>query len=568
MLTKQSIKKIFLTFFGEKKTQNITTFFVRFLINFHKNLIIDHQYRIVKYEIPHKHCFFGYYDIPSINKDEKYLLSHVTTSMDQKTIASIGYFNIKTQVFIKLADTHAWNTQQGSRLQWFDNTSIIFNDYIDNNYCCRIIDSSGILLKKIDYALYDISSDRRLGCYLNFELLNLFRPGYGYSCKTNVDLNTESNGIYLVDINNNSSTCIIELETIKNYHLYSEGTTKHYINHLKFSPNGEKIMFFHLWEENNERRSRLFVIDTVGKIIALFSDFTNVSHYTWKSNNELFITVITKQKLEYRLYNIFTTDYISESFLYNDGHPTFINSKEYITDTYPDKTGMQHIFLCKYGIKKYELVSIYHKPDQINEYRCDLHPRTSQQFLNFDSNSFKNRVQYILTKKDKINQIESKFDIYHTLTGNFPKNKFQIIKFYLSSLAYRDALVLNAYIQCKSGFKKRRYFNKLTRNNSSFIGNNVKIGHNLHIMHFSGINLGNDVIIGNNCTIYQQVTIGKEKGGYPIIGNNVTIFAGAKIFGKIKIGDNVIIGANAVVTKDVPNNTVIAGIPASILTFY
>ncbi|MHB8131764.1 MAG: hypothetical protein ACYDEX_22545, partial [Mobilitalea sp.] len=51
------------------------------------------------------------------------------------------------------------------------------------------------------------------------------------------------------------------------------------------------------------------------------------------------------------------------------------------------------------------------------------------------------------------------------------------------------------------------------------------------------------------------------------IGNNVTISSGAKIIGKIEIGDGAIIGANAVVTKDIPNNAIAAGIPAIILSY-
>ena len=62
-------------------------------------------------------------------------------------------------------------------------------------------------------------------------------------------------------------------------------------------------------------------------------------------------------------------------------------------------------------------------------------------------------------------------------------------------------------------------------------------------------------MIGNNG--YQE--------GKPVIGNNVLFGVGCKVIGKIKIGDNVIIGANAVVTHDVPDNVVVAGIPAKIL---
>ncbi|AXY02862.1 hypothetical protein D1115_17910 [Vibrio alfacsensis] len=77
-------------------------------------------------------------------------------------------------------------------------------------------------------------------------------------------------------------------------------------------------------------------------------------------------------------------------------------------------------------------------------------------------------------------------------------------------------------------------------------------------------------MIGKNCNISQGVTIGKinqgNKIGAPIIGNNVYIAPGAKIIGGIHIGDNVAIGANAVVVTDVPDNVTVGGIPAKIIS--
>lgn len=71
--------------------------------------------------------------------------------------------------------------------------------------------------------------------------------------------------------------------------------------------------------------------------------------------------------------------------------------------------------------------------------------------------------------------------------------------------------------------------------------------------------------IGSNCKIFQQVTIGYNNDKRPIIGNNVTICCGAKVIGGVSIGNNVIIGANAVVVHDVPDNSVVGGVPAKII---
>jgi serine O-acetyltransferase len=72
--------------------------------------------------------------------------------------------------------------------------------------------------------------------------------------------------------------------------------------------------------------------------------------------------------------------------------------------------------------------------------------------------------------------------------------------------------------------------------------------------------------IGDYYWINQQVTIGhKDHTGHPTLGNHVCVTAGAKVIGKIKIGDAATIGANAVVLKDVPADCVVAGVPARII---
>ena len=83
----------------------------------------------------------------------------------------------------------------------------------------------------------------------------------------------------------------------------------------------------------------------------------------------------------------------------------------------------------------------------------------------------------------------------------------------------------------------------------------------------SGVVIHRNSIIGENCTILQNVTIGGKKGSerVPIIGNNVMIGAGAVVLGEVKIGDNVNIGANSVVTKDIPSNSVVVGVPGRVI---
>jgi serine O-acetyltransferase len=96
----------------------------------------------------------------------------------------------------------------------------------------------------------------------------------------------------------------------------------------------------------------------------------------------------------------------------------------------------------------------------------------------------------------------------------------------------------------------------------------VIVGRRFRIDHFGGIIISGDAVFGDDCIIRNGVTVGLRHTGVrgsPVIGNRVDIGAGAKILGPIHIGDDVAIGANAVVLKDVPSNSIAVGVPARII---
>lgn len=97
----------------------------------------------------------------------------------------------------------------------------------------------------------------------------------------------------------------------------------------------------------------------------------------------------------------------------------------------------------------------------------------------------------------------------------------------------------------------------------------TEAGGGLFFPHFSCIVINSGIKIGNNCTILSGVTIGSirgPKGGVPQIGNNVVLTSGVKVIGNVKIGDNSIIGAGAVVVNDIPENSVAVGVPAKVVS--
>lgn len=96
------------------------------------------------------------------------------------------------------------------------------------------------------------------------------------------------------------------------------------------------------------------------------------------------------------------------------------------------------------------------------------------------------------------------------------------------------------------------------------IAGGARFGPGLYIGHFGGITVGPGVVVGENCNLSQGVTLG-DHGGSPVIGDCVYVAPGAKVFGAIVVGDNVAIGANAVVNRDVPAGSTAVGVPARII---
>lgn len=149
------------------------------------------------------------------------------------------------------------------------------------------------------------------------------------------------------------------------------------------------------------------------------------------------------------------------------------------------------------------------------------------------------------------------------------RSSFEIVMTYSGLHAIWSYLIANWF------FKKKMYFiaRSISQIARFFTGVEIHpgatIGKRLFIDHGMGIVIGETCRIGNNVTIYQGVTLGgtgKERGKrHPDIGDNVLIAAGAKVLGNIEVGNNVNIGANSVVLKDVPDYSTVVGIPGRIV---
>src|SRR5690606_21783924 len=116
----------------------------------------------------------------------------------------------------------------------------------------------------------------------------------------------------------------------------------------------------------------------------------------------------------------------------------------------------------------------------------------------------------------------------------------------------------------------KRYKYVLISKRGCDISYNATIGKNLKLPHPTGIVIGDGVRIGDNVKIWHQVTLGShgkpnQPLAYPIVENGVKIYPGAKVIGSVTVGENAVIGANAVVNIDVPKGATAVGIPCKII---
>jgi serine O-acetyltransferase len=98
----------------------------------------------------------------------------------------------------------------------------------------------------------------------------------------------------------------------------------------------------------------------------------------------------------------------------------------------------------------------------------------------------------------------------------------------------------------------------------------TQVGPGLYLNHPGGIVVNSGAVIGANCNMSQGVTVGQSnrgsRAGLPVIGDGVYIGPGAVITGAVHVGDDVAIGANCVVTSDVPDHSVVVGVPGRVVS--
>lgn len=356
----------------------------------------------------------GYYDISPFSADgTKYLMLR----LHNECSADIILYDLETSTQKTINSTNAVNRQQGSRIRWLEDSNefYYYNDCIDGAYVCvraSVYKQGGEI---VGPAFYDLSDSLNYGMALNFSRLGVMRAGYGYRTlpyekQTEKELLNE--GIDIWDLKSGKSSRPIQYEDlIKKANWKEENIERYYINHISCAPDGKKFIFFFVdkMDSDSNLKVALFVYNIENDEIKLLEKDNRTSHYAWKNNDEILVTLFdNNMKCMYTIINVKTGDkkHIAKDSLAVDGHPSWIDDKYFITDTYPNRMGYQTLYCVNAeDDSKCMLVEMYHTCRRIGEMRCDMHPRMNKEknCIGFDGNIHGKRNVYIMDfKKESI----------------------------------------------------------------------------------------------------------------------------------------------------------------------
>lgn len=345
--------------------------------------------------------FFGYYDKSPWDITDRYILcmkaKNTWSDVSPKDKAEILLIDTalpegdKDRVK-KIAETSAWNVQQGCMLQWMGpdfSSRIIFNDCRDGKYVSIIKDIESGAERVIDAPVYTVSNDGKTALTLDFSRLYNLRPGYGY-----YNLPEKTEGVNLPDSTSIWKINLVngEVEALLNYKDFAlleprpemlEAGSVHKVNHLMLSPSGKRCMVLYRWFVGSRKYTRLVTFDTAdGRNMYVLSDDDMVSHCFWKDDEHILAFENKKGSGPGYYFMKDKTQEFSHcwSQLGNDGHPSYNPDRSLIvTDSYPNRARIAEIKIMdgsdetKRGVTVITRVFAPFKYD--NDTRCDLHPR-------------------------------------------------------------------------------------------------------------------------------------------------------------------------------------------------
>lgn len=348
------------------------------------------------------HYFYGYYDLQPFDRESGRHLAHRTAFADriptEKDTVELGYIDLETKTFHTVARSRAWNFQQGALLQWFDEDSILYNDFRDGAYCTVIHRLDTGAERVLCAPLANLSQDRKWGLSVNFSRVWDFRPGYGYCNLRDPYYDQpapEEDGIFLVDVENNTSRLILSYRQLAQ--AFPEKPfcdMKLVVNHITFNPSAGRFLFLlrNFPEPGKKWGTVLATADRDGSDLRKLTDYEVNSHYHWKNDRQIMIySGLPTWGVYFFDDETGAREMLDEPLVNEDDiHCLYSPDRScFIGDGYWDRESFRSIFLYDFGTRTARrILRIYSQPDTVvTDIRCDLHNRFNPEgtLVSFDS---------------------------------------------------------------------------------------------------------------------------------------------------------------------------------------
>jgi hypothetical protein len=356
--------------------------------------------------------FFGFHDVtPFSHDDSKVLANKLTISFRMpvaEDVLNLGYFEFRNGAlgeYVPIGNTNAWNYHKGCRLQWLENSKVIYNDVIDNELVSKIVDLDTQDEKIHPFPIDSVSSGGNFAATFNYGRLERYMPGYGYASFNEKDHYNDqkipkNTGLFYCNLQTGEKVLLISLfELTKVGPMTSSFENSfHFVTHSLFSPDNRYVSFLHRWVDEFKtltRHSRLLCYDLKEKKCYVAPTNDMVSHYVWNNKNQIIAYCRIKNEDCHALFKEPTLqEYRQVAYprLNSDGHQSFVNEATFITDTYPDRHRMANLYkvdISSNRVERLARLNSYKKfqSKPMRHWACDLHPRTNRKgdMVCFDS---------------------------------------------------------------------------------------------------------------------------------------------------------------------------------------
>ncbi len=341
------------------------------------------------------HHFFSYYDVPQYDASDRYILGLETTFTDHSPAptdpATVGLIDLEQDCrWEPLAETYAWNWQQGSRLQWLATApdhEIVFNDLTDDGFVTVILDIQTGKRRTLPQPVNILTHDGTQALTLNFSRVHHYRPGYGYPGvdDPSVDEPVPANdGVFWMDMQTGESRQIVSFEQLLELAPRAEWEGAcHWVNHLEIGTDDRRFSLLHRWTlPEHGWHTRLITANLDGSEIYLLNDQDMVSHYDWRDGSHVLAYSAHPAHKDPWDFYVHTdqseeVESLGDMMPDQDGHCSYSPDRRWVlNDTYPDEQGRRTLMLYdSANDRRIDLGKFYSPAIQPEELRCDLHPR-------------------------------------------------------------------------------------------------------------------------------------------------------------------------------------------------